>query len=472
MSESEKEAVPVGDVRETVSAPLADPLYAAARHRGPVVALRVKGTSNEILLGTSRRHVLGSRAGCDLVIGDPCVSGLHCVLERRGDNLYVRDKGSKNGTYVNGHQVEGAELRPGSVLTVGRTQLVALAESGRGEPTAFELLRGADSRFRAAVETALRAATADCSVLIVGETGTGKELVARAVHEASCRAAGPLVAINCGAIPHELIGSELFGHERGAFTGAVTERDGCFLQADGGTLLLDELGELPLEQQPHLLRVLETRRVRRVGSATERSIDVRVVAATNRIDGLGTPASPIRVDLYHRLATVVVSLPPLRERMGDLDEIVAAVLDELAPQFGRRRLSRVAWEALRGHHWPGNVRELRQALTRAVALGGLELKVEDLFPHASPPLAVPHRVMARGTPPPLPRVSDVALDGIGVLAPYEVAQRDLMADALVRCRSIRAAASSLGMPKSTFAEKAQRWGLLDRRRMAKPDDVD
>src|SRR5262249_7235695 len=163
--------------------------------------------------------------------------------------------------------IEGAELRPGSVLTVGRTQLVALAESGRGHPTAFELLRGVEPKFRAAVETALRAAAADCSVMIVGETGTGKELVARAVHEGSARAVGPFVAINCGAIPSELIGSELFGHERGAFTGAVTERDGCFLQADSGTLLLDELGELPAEQQPHLLRVLETHRVRRVGGA-------------------------------------------------------------------------------------------------------------------------------------------------------------------------------------------------------------
>ena len=476
MSESENEAVPVGDIRETISAPLTDPLYAAAKQRGPVVALRVKGTGNEILLRGARRAVLGSRAGCDIVIDDACVSGLHCVLERHGDELFVRDKGSKNGTYVNGHAIEGAELRPGSVLTVGRTQLVALAESGRGQPTAFELLRGAEPRFRAAVETALRAAAADCSVLVVGETGTGKELVARAVHEASCRSVGPFVAINCGAIPGELIGSELFGHERGAFTGAVAERDGCFLEADGGTLLLDELGELPIEQQPHLLRVLETRRVRRVGGAAERTVDVRVIAATNRIEGIGTPASPIRLDLYHRVATVVVTLPPLRERIGDLDEIVASLLDELAPLFGRRRLSRVAWEALRGYPWPGNVRELRQALTRAVALGGEELRIEDLFPDAMPalgpmPMATPRPpTRIRGTPPVLPRVGEVALEA--PLAPFEAAQRQLMADALLRCRSIRAAASYLGMPKSTFAEKAERWGLLADRRSARREDVD
>src|SRR5262245_21417469 len=315
----------------TISTPVTDPLYEAAGNRGAVVALRMKGSGQEILLARAKRLTLGSRGDCDIIIDDPTVSGLHCAFERRGDALLVRDRGSKNGTYVNGHAIEGAELRPGSVLTVGRTALIALAEGGRGQLTAFEQLRGIDPRFRSAVDTAIRAGASDCTVLIVGETGTGKELVARPVHEASYRARGPFVALNCGAIPRELIGSELFGHERGSFTGAVNERDGCFLQADGGTLLLDELGELLLELQPHLLRVLETRRVRRVGGADERSVDVRVVAATNRIDGLGSPSSPIRLDLYHRLAVAIVKIPPLRDRIRDLDVIVEAILDELAP---------------------------------------------------------------------------------------------------------------------------------------------
>ncbi|HTJ44675.1 MAG TPA: sigma 54-interacting transcriptional regulator [Kofleriaceae bacterium] len=427
---------------------MSDPLYEAARHRGPVVALRVKGTRRE-LAAPARRATIGSRAGCDILIDDACVSGVHCVLERNGAALYVRDKGSKNGTYVNGHAVEGAELRPGSVLTIGRTQLVALAEGGRGVPTAYEQLRGADPRFRAAIDTAIRAATTDCSILIVGETGTGKELVARAVHEASHRSSGPFVAINCGAIPRELIGSELFGHEKGSFTGAVVDRDGCFLQADNGTLLLDELGELPLEQQPHLLRVLETRRVRRVGGAIERQVDVRVIAATNRIDGLGTPQSAIRLDLYHRLATVVVHLPPLRERMKDVDEIAESILDDLAPEHGRRWLSKVARDAIRTYEWPGNVRELRSALVRAVALGGDELRLDDLFPQLAPPM--------------LKTVKSSRPASSRDLAPIEVAQRDLMADALSRCSSIRAAAAYVGMPKSTFAEKALRWGLITRK---------
>jgi transcriptional regulator with PAS, ATPase and Fis domain len=446
------------------SAPVTEVIYDEAHCRGAVVALRVKGSTREIPLAKRRQWSVGARAGCDIVIEDAYVSGHHCVLERRGDGLFVLDRGSKNGTYVNGHEVEGAELRPGSVLTIGRTALIALAEAGRSQPTAFEQLRGSDPGFRAAIDNAIRAATADCSVLVIGETGTGKELVARAVHEASHRSAGPFVAVNCGAIPHELVGSELFGHERGSFTGAVSERDGCFLQADGGTLLLDELGELPLAQQPHLLRVLETRRVRRIGGVNERSVDVRVVAATNRIDGLGTPASPIRLDLYHRLAVVVVTLPPLRDRLADLDEIVPGILDELASVYGRRQISAVAWEAMRGYAWPGNVRELRQALTRAVALGGIELRIEDLFPAIGPPATVPGRgLRVRGTqPPPLPGgwPRTTASD----LPPYQAAERDMIADALANHPSIRAAAEALGMPKSTLAEKAERYGLLDARR--------
>ena len=461
MTQDDPAGVPTPD-RETISAPITDLLYEAAKQRGQVVALRVKGTGREIALSHLRRLALGTRDICDVIFDDPTISGLHCLLERRGDELFVRDRGSKNGTYVNGHQVECAELRPGSVLTIGRTWMIARAAGGRGQSSAYEQLRGTDPRFRAAVDNAMRAAVADCNLLVIGETGTGKELVARAVHEASSRSAGPFVAINCGAIPRELIGSELFGHERGAFTGAVAERDGCFLRADGGTLLLDELGELPLEMQPHLLRVLETHTVRRVGGADERAVDVRVVAATNRIAGLGTPGSSIRLDLYHRLAVVIVSLPPLRERIGDLDEIVPSILDELEPQFGKRRISPVAWEALRGYGWPGNVRELRQALTRAVALGGAELRVEDVFPERSAPISA-GAGRARGTPAPIARPPLIAPDDLD-LAPFEVVQREMMADALARCPSIRAAASHLGMPKSTFAEKAQRWGLLDSRR--------
>ena len=226
----------------------------------PVVALRNRDTGDEVKLEGPGRYVMGKSAGCDVVVADPTVSRLHCVLERRDGALYVRDTKSRNGTFVNDRRVECGELTPGAELLIGGTRYLALGPRHGGERLGFARLVGRDPVFVAAVEQARRVSLTDVSVLIVGETGTGKELVAQAIHEASPRAAGPFVAVNCAAFPRELIGSELFGHERGAFTGAEREHDGVFVQADGGTLFLDELGELPATQQPHLLRALESRR--------------------------------------------------------------------------------------------------------------------------------------------------------------------------------------------------------------------
>jgi DNA-binding NtrC family response regulator len=297
----------------------------------------------------------------------------------------------------------------------------------------------------------VKAAQTDCNVLIIGETGTGKDLLARVIHESSKRSTGMLVAVNCGGIPRELIGSELFGHEKGAFTGAHADRDGYFVEAHGGTLFLDEIGELPLELQPHLLRVLESRRVRRIGGTIERMVDVRIVAATNRLEGLGTEASKLRLDLYHRLATVVLVLPPLRERMGDLVDLVQGMLAELAPEHGERRVSDAAWRALADNRWPGNVRELRHSVVRAVALGGEELQPEHFFPELR--LQWP-RAFDRPEEEPL--------------VPYERVLRSAMERAIAAHGTIRAAASHLGMPKSTFADRAQKWGLLPRERPRLP----
>jgi transcriptional regulator with GAF, ATPase, and Fis domain len=260
------------------------------------------------------------------------------------------------------------------------------------------------------------------------------------------------VAVNCGAIPRELVASELFGHERGAFTGAAEGRDGFFIEADGGTLFLDELGELPLELQPNLLRVLETQRVRRVGGQADRQVDVRIVAATNRIEGLGTDGSRVRVDLYHRLATVVLSLPPLRDRMSDLGELVEGMLADLAAEFGTKRVTATGWEALASYGWPGNVRELRHAISRAVTLGGDDLGPLDFFPD----LGHARRRHGHGTPPP----PDAASPTMEMqLPPYHAVLRGAMEQALQKHGSIRAAATSIGMPKSTFADKAKAWGL-------------
>jgi transcriptional regulator with PAS, ATPase and Fis domain len=412
------------------------------RRTGLVIGLRATqdGTVHE-LGGEVRRWVLGSGESCDIVIDDPYVSSLHCTLERRDSGVVVvRDHRSRNGTQVDGARIEVAELRVGSYLTLGRTALVAVAAPGADRSRAISLLRGHDPVFRATVNHALRAAQTDCNLLIVGETGTGKDLIARVVHEASRRAGGKFVAVNCGAIPRELIGSELFGHERGAFTGAHADRDGYFVEAHGGTLFLDELGELPIELQPHLLRVLESRLVRRVGGTSDKAVDVRIIAATNRIDGLGTEASRLRLDLYHRLATVVLAVPPLRERMGDLRELVEAMLEELAPENGRKLVAEDAWHTLASYHWPGNVRELRHAVCRAVALGGEELSALDFFPEL--------RFGRRG--------AGASPDS---LLPYEAMMRGAMEQALVTHGTIRAAASHLGMAKSTFADRARAWGL-------------
>jgi transcriptional regulator with PAS, ATPase and Fis domain len=417
---------------------------------GVVIGLRAIGSGAEHVLDPARRRwVIGSSSSCDIVIEDPCVSNAHCTLERRRDGgLVIRDRKSRNGTHVDGNRVEGAELRTGSYLVLGRTTLVAYGAPGNAGKSAIELLRGHDPRFRATVEQALKAAQLGCNVLIVGETGTGKELLARCVHEGSRRAAGKLVAVNCGGIPRELIASELFGHEKGAFTGAHAERDGYFVEAHGGTLFLDELGELPIELQPHLLRALETRHVRRVGGTSERPVDVRIIAATNRTEHLGTDSSCIRSDLYHRVATVVLALPPLRERMGDLVELVEASLDERATERGRKIVTEDGWRALASYPWPGNVRELLRAVERAVALGGTELTAENFFPD-----------LGFGRKP----LGLVPKDH-GSLVPYESVLRSAMEQALQAHGTIRAAANHLGMAKSTFAEKAKAWGLLPRPR--------
>ncbi len=462
---------------ESQTSPL--PLALSRRPDEPVVALRhtLTGVELAIPLG-ERRWLLGSRDGADLALDDPYVSGVHCVLERRGvaGALTVRDRASRNGTFVNGHPIESVVLRPGALLTIGRTTLVAVTAGGRGRRTTFEQIRGSDPALRLAVDHAMRVAQTDCSVLIVGETGTGKDLLARLIHEASRRASGPMVAVNCGGIPRELIGSELFGHERGAFTGAVTERDGYFLEASGGTLFLDELAELPLTLQPHLLRALETRRVRRVGGAVERPVDVRVVAATNRLEGLGTEGSALRLDLYHRLATVVIQLPPLRQRAGDLPELVADMMAGHAAQFGAKEIADEAWAGLAAHAWPGNLRELSHAVSRAMALGGDVLQLHDFLPREAEREPAPPRGFGRGTVPPgglQTMAAPAACDAAGrPLAPYESMLRDAMVEALRRYPSIRGAASFLGMPKSTFADKARAWGLAPDARAERRDRLD
>ncbi len=240
---------------------------------------------------------------------------------------------------------------------------------------------GHSSAMRRVRELVSRVADSEASVLIQGETGTGKELVARLIHSSSKRQSGPFVAVNCAAVPHALIESELFGHARGAFTDARTQRTGLFLEAHGGTLFLDEIAELPFETQPKLLRALQERTVRPVGSNTETPFDVRVVAATNRDLEYEVFEKRFREDLYYRLNVVTIELPPLRNRGGDVLELAQYLLARFADRAGKPPLvlSAGAAEKFAAYQWPGNVRELENCLERGVALARFDqLTVEDL----------------------------------------------------------------------------------------------
>jgi DNA-binding NtrC family response regulator len=227
------------------------------------------------------------------------------------------------------------------------------------------------------------------SVLITGESGTGKELAARTLHELSPRKAKPFVPVNCAAIPESLMESEIFGHEKGAFTGAVERRLGCFELANGGTLLLDEIGEMPVGTQAKLLRVLEDSKVRRLGSKSEISIDVRVLASTNKIPEEAVAKGQMRSDLYFRLNVVQIAMPPLREHLEDLEDLTTALLDDLSRKHNShvKRVDDEVLEMFRAYAWPGNVRELRNMLERAVVTNAGEvLRKKDFSPQLSRPV--------------------------------------------------------------------------------------
>jgi DNA-binding NtrC family response regulator len=227
-----------------------------------------------------------------------------------------------------------------------------------------------------------RVGSSDVPVLLTGETGTGKEVAARMVAQSGARSAKPFIAINCGALTRELIESELFGHEKGAFTGASQQKSGAFETADGGTLFLDEIGELPLDMQPKLLRVLENNEVRRLGSATSFQVNVRVVAATNRRLEDEVAGGRFREDLLHRLNIVQIELPPLRKRKGDIALLANHFVSTFSPPGETVELAGDAIERLEGHHWPGNIRELRNTIQRAVLMRlGERIELEDItFP--------------------------------------------------------------------------------------------
>ena len=335
--------------------------------RGPDAGLAIEAPGPEVRVGTSR--------DCALVLGDPTVSRLHLTLRIDDRGVRVVDAGSRNGTVIDGLAVRDAYARADSIIVLGQSalqlrlldQMVDLPLSGRDR---FGALLGGSVAMRRVFAVLERVAATDMTVLIEGETGTGKELAAEALHEESARAAGPFVVLDCSAVSPSLIESEVFGHARGAFSGAFTKRTGVFEAADGGTLFLDEIGELPLDLQPKLLRVLESHEVRLVGSNSTRSVDVRVIAATNRSLDAEVERRRFREDLYYRLAVIRLTLPPLRERPEDIRPLVEHFVRELVPAgCPVPVLSELVLAGFHQQVWSGNVRELRNAVARTLSLG-------------------------------------------------------------------------------------------------------
>lgn len=325
---------------------------------------------------------IGAGPQNDLIIKDEAASRRHCEIQQREEGFLLRDLGSTNGTTVQGVRVCEVYLTQGVEFQVGTTRLIfcPLQETVTYPLSAresFGRLTGHSTAMRRVFHLAETYARTDAAVLIQGETGTGKELLAEALHAHSPRSKKPFVVIDCGALAKGVIESELFGHAKGAFTGAGSERMGAFEQADGGTVFLDEIGELDLHLQPKLLRALEKKEVRRLGANTVRRVDVRIIAATNRNLEREVREGRFREDLYYRLSIIRIELPPLRQRKDDIPMLVRCFLKELTgtdevaalPDFER------SMALFRQHDWPGNARELRNVVEMAVrgATGRVDL---------------------------------------------------------------------------------------------------
>lgn len=334
-----------------------------------------KGGVLEITRGSV---TIGRTPANDLIVSDKAISGCHFEIVTAERGHILRDLGSTNGTYYQDCRVKEIFLKPGVVFRAGTSRFQFLTLEGSvniplSDKDRFGDLIGASVPMREVFATLERVAPSDLTVLVSGETGTGKELVARAIHQYSRRASKPYVTQDCSAIPKDLIESTLFGHEKGSFTGAVGQHRGCFEQANTGTIFLDEIGELDLTLQPKLLRVLETKEIKRVGGDRTLKVDVRGVAATNRDLRAMINQGTFREDLYFRLSVIHIELPPLRERRDDIPVLVRTFLNELSERWypGEDRRYEVtpdAMERMMSHPWPGNVRELRNTVERAASL--------------------------------------------------------------------------------------------------------
>jgi transcriptional regulator with GAF, ATPase, and Fis domain len=345
---------------------------------------------------------IGAMDDNDLVLRDETVSRYHCKIVQEESGYVLLDLGSTNGTFINRVRIREAFLKPGCTVHLGQTEAKFHAGEEEVEIVPSRKDRcgdiiGRHQKLREIYAIIEKIAPTNTTVVIEGETGTGKEVVAQTIHKLSARAQGPMMVFDCGAVPENLIESELFGHEKGSFTGAIMTRQGLFEMADGGTIFLDELGELPLDLQPKLLRALEQREIRRVGAGKQIKVDVRILAATNRNLEDEVRAGRFRQDLFYRLSVVRLVLPPLRDRMEDIPLLVKHFLKvhpyNRAPDGTPRvkSLARDAMETLQGYRWPGNVRELVNTVERAVSFADGEIiEARDLPEHIRDTVR-PHR---------------------------------------------------------------------------------
>ena len=355
---------------------------------GPDANREVVTEKERIRVGHARHFAGADGVQNDLSLDDKKISRHHFEIAFTDNGYLLVDLQSTNGTFLDGKRVERAYLAAGSQIAVGDDVLLftPLNEEIEVSPHSegfFAGMVGRSLKMRQIFALLKKVAPMDVSVLITGETGTGKELVARAVHDHSPRRKGPFVVLDCGAIPENLIESELFGHERGAFTGADRTREGAFERAQGGTIFLDELGELRSDLQPRLLRVLEAREVRRVGGSAVIDLDVRVVAATNRDLSKQVAEGNFREDLFFRLAVINLALPPLRARREDIGALLQHALSqpEVVERHGVLRITPAALGLLTSYAWPGNVRELMNVVSHLLTFSdGPEIDVQHLPP--------------------------------------------------------------------------------------------
>ncbi len=335
---------------------------------------------------------IGSDRSNDLIIEHPNVSRFHCEVKIDHRGATLRDLNSRNGTLLDGVQVREAVLRSGSLIQLARRVTVRFDLATRtnrlpvSERSRFGALVGSSLAMRHSFGLMERAATCGATVLLEGETGSGKTEAARAIHEESARGKNPFVVVDCGVIPENLIESELFGHERGSFTGAVTLRIGAFEAASGGTIFLDEIGELPISLQPKLLRAIDQREISRIGTSVSARVDVRVIAATNRDLRAEVNAGRFRPDLFYRLAVIRIPVPALRQRPEDIPLILERILSSLSPRNELAEILRApeSIEKLKRAAWPGNIRELRNHVERCLVFQDAHWPV-DVSSDGDPP---------------------------------------------------------------------------------------